>query len=395
MPAQYSRRSILKLLGAGIAAQPILAACASVARNSTADPAPSRRLARVLVSPDRVIRHVAGLRPFRPAGFRLAVEPSGDKVLIHNYGHGGGGMSLSWGCADMAARLALATQHRDVAILGCGVIGLTTARLLQDRGFTVTIYARELPPDTTSNIAGAMWGPVSVVDTPRRTAEFDRQYVEASRYAFRYFQTLASPKYGVWWRERYNLTTNAPAPATGINALLAGFLPPNVVVPAGEHPFGALHATRSLTMHIEPSVFLPAVLLDYRAGGGRVVIRECRDLAEVRNLPHPVIVNCTGLGARALCGDNDMTPIKGQLTVLAPQPEVDYIITAPDNIYMMPRQDGIILGGTSERGEWSLEPSAREIERIMNGHQVLFANVPGRQGSARKASEVKGRLTVV
>jgi glycine/D-amino acid oxidase-like deaminating enzyme len=122
-------------------------------------------------------------------------------------------------------------------------------------------------------------------------------------------------------------------------------------------------------------VFLPAVLLDYRAGGGRVVVREFRDMEDVRQLPHAVIVNCTGLGSRALCGDSDMTPVKGQLTVLAPQPEVDYIVLAPNNLYMMPRQDGIILGGTSERGEWSLEPNPREIERIMTGHRALFADV--------------------
>lgn len=372
MPVQYSRRSLLKLLGAGIAAQPLLAACASVARRATVEPVTGRRLARVLVSPDRVIRHVAGLRPFRPAGFRLAAESLGDRTLVHNYGHGGGGVSLAWGCADMAAEHALATPHRDAAVLGCGVIGLTTARILQDRGFTVTIYARELPPDTTSNIAGAMWGPVSVVDNPLRTPAFDQQYVRASRYAFRYFQTMASPKYGVSWRERYNLTAAAPVAGTGINSLLTDLLPSNVNVPRGEHPFGAMHVTRALTMHIEPSIFLPAVLLDFRAGGGRVVIREFRSPQETQNLPHSVIVNCTGLGARALYGDSDMTPIKGQLTVLAPQPEVDYIVLAPNNIYMMPRQDGIILGGTSERGEWSLEPNPREIERIMTGHRQLF-----------------------
>jgi D-amino-acid oxidase len=377
MPAQYSRRSVLRLLGAGIAAQPVLAACASAARSAVTDPASSRRLARVLVSPDRVIRHVVGLRPFRPSGFRMAAEPLGDRLLIHNYGHGGGGVSLSWGCADMAAQLALATPHRDAAVLGCGVIGLTAARILQDRGFTVTMYARELPPDTTSNIAGASWGPVSVVDGPLRTPEFDRQYVQASRYAFRYFQTLVSAKYGVWWRERYTLSRTAPSPGTGINALLADMLPPSVTLPAGEHPFGAMHVTRALTMHIEPSIFLPAILLDFRTGGGRVVIRECRDMGAVRDLPHPVVVNCTGLGARALCGDNDMTPIKGQLTVLAPQPEVDYIVIAPNNLYMMPRQDGIVLGGTSERGEWSLDPNAGEIERILAGHRTLYANVPG------------------
>ena len=136
-----------------------------------------------------------------------------------------------------------------------------------------------------------------------------------------------------------------------------------------------MHVMRALTMHIEPSIFLPAVLLDYRAGGGRVVVRAFRDMTEVRELPHAVIVNCTGLGSRALCGDASMTPVKGQLTVLAPQPEVDYIVTAPNNLYMMPRQDGIILGGTSQRGEWSLEPDPREIERIMSGHRELFERV--------------------
>lgn len=67
-----------------------------------------------------------------------------------------------------------------------------------------------------------------------------------------------------------------------------------------------------------------------------------------------------------------MLPIKGQLTVIVPQPEVDYITVGPGDLYMMPRQDGIILGGTHERGEWSLEPNPVEIERIMRGHRALF-----------------------
>jgi glycine/D-amino acid oxidase-like deaminating enzyme len=68
-------------------------------------------------------------------------------------------------------------------------------------------------------------------------------------------------------------------------------------------------------------------------------------------------------------------PIKGQLTVLAPQPEVDYITIGPGDLYMMPRQDGIILGGTHERGEWSLEPNPNESARILRGHQELFATL--------------------
>jgi D-amino-acid oxidase len=115
----------------------------------------ARGLAKVLVAPERVIRHVVGLRPFRRSGFNVGIERLGDKPLIHNYGHGGGGMYLSWGTALLALHHALATPYRDAAVLGCGAVGLATARLFQDHGFTVTIYARDLPPDTTSNMAVA------------------------------------------------------------------------------------------------------------------------------------------------------------------------------------------------------------------------------------------------
>jgi glycine/D-amino acid oxidase-like deaminating enzyme len=88
-----------------------------------------------------------------------------------------------------------------------------------------------------------------------------------------------------------------------------------------------------------------------------------------------VIVNCTGLAAGKLFDDAEVMPIKGQLTVLAPQPEVDYITIGPGDLYMMPREDGIILGGTHERGEWSLEPNPVEAGRILRGHQELFAGL--------------------
>lgn len=109
-------------------------------------------LPKLNVAPDLIAREIAGLRPFRPSGFVVRAEPFGDKVLIHNYGHGGCGVTLSWGTAEMAAKLALSTPHRQAAVIGCGVIGLTTARLLQNRGFTVTIHAADLPPNTTSKL---------------------------------------------------------------------------------------------------------------------------------------------------------------------------------------------------------------------------------------------------
>jgi D-amino-acid oxidase len=375
----YSRRSALQLLVLGVAASPLFGACSPLHRAAPTTARPSgRRLAKVLVSLDLVIRQVVGLRPFRRSGFNVSVEQLGDKPIIHNYGHGGGGIALSWGTAHLALEHALATSHRDAAVLGCGAVGLSTARLLQDHGFSVTIYARDMPPNTMSNIAGASWAPFTVFDPDRRTAAFDDQFVRAARFAFRYFQNLVSSRYGVSWRERYVLSDGeasgfaAPSPEM---ALIADIRPPSVSLAPGEHPFGTLQVSRSLTMHIEPFVYLQAVLTDYRVAVGRIVIRDFIEPQAIRELPHPLILNCTGLGAGALFSDLDMLPIKGQLTVLAPQPEVDYLTVGPGDLYMMPRQDGIILGGTHERDVWSLEPNPAEASRILQGHQSLFARM--------------------
>ena len=150
----------------------------------------------VRVSADREIRTVVGLRPFRHTGFRVEAESVGDTLVIHNYGHGGGGITLSWGTAKLAVDLA---QDRagPAAVIGCGAVGLATARLLQERGHAVTIHAQALPPDTTSNIAGGQWLPYLVADSDRRTATFDQQFDAAARYAHRRYQLLVGPRYGV------------------------------------------------------------------------------------------------------------------------------------------------------------------------------------------------------
>ncbi len=130
-----------------------------------------------------------------------------------------------------------------------------------------------------------------------------------------------------------------------------------------------------MTMHIEPAVFLAAILADFRLAGGKTVIREFTDLRAVAALDELLIVNCTGLGARALFGDEELIPVKGQLTVLLPQPEIDYLTIGPGNDYMMPRQDGIVLGGTFQRDVWTLEPDSVESERILREHQQLFSSM--------------------
>ena len=369
-----SRRAALQWMGAAVGAS-VLGGCVPLGSS----PAPARarrRLAPVRVSDDRVIRTVVGLRPFRRSGFLVRAESRNEKLLIHNYGHGGGGVSLSWGSADLAAELAVASSQRQAAVIGCGVIGLSTARLLQDRGFAVTIYARELPPNTTSNVAGAQWFPVTVVDADQATAAFEAQFVRASRFANRYFQTLVGARYGISWRENYSISTHTtPLGAVGWEWSHLRDLLIRTELSPEESPFPSYRVSHFLSMHIEPSIYLTAVLRDFRIAGGRVVVRDFPDASAILGLAEPVILNCTGLAAGKLFDDPEVLPIKGQLTVLAPQPEVDYITVGPGDLYMMPRQDGIILGGTHERGEWSLEPNAAEAARILRGQRELFASM--------------------
>jgi glycine/D-amino acid oxidase-like deaminating enzyme len=269
---------------------------------------------------------------------------------------------------------ALATPHRRAAVLGCGALGLASARLLQDRGFEVAIYARDLPPDTTSNVAGAQWAPTSLIEPEKVTPVFREQYLQSARFAFRYFQTLVGPRYGVRWLENYFLGWGAANEVDWeFEALFAEILRPETLR-RDEHPFPVPFVQRFLSMHIDTNHYLRAVLEDFRQAGGRIEVREFSDPAAVVALSEPVVLNCTGLGAASLFGDPDLTPMKGQLVVLAPQPEVDYITVGPGPgvMYMMPRQDGVILGGTFQRGEWSLDPNPVERDRILRSQGELF-----------------------
>jgi len=113
------------------------------------------------------------------------------------------------------------------------------------------------------------------------------------------------------------------------------------------------------------------MLDEYRIAGGHIVLREIGDRASIQALPEKLVFNCTGLGAKALFDDEELTPVKGQLTFLLPQPEVQYATIAGD-LYMFSRSDGVLLGGTHEEGVWSLEPDLERKKEILAGHKAFF-----------------------
>jgi D-amino-acid oxidase len=107
------------------------------------------------------------VRPYRNSSYRLEAETISNRFFVHNYGHGGAGITLSWGCAakvrDIIGAYLVGSKEKSVAVLGAGVMGLTAATRMLDLGLDVTIYSDRLPAQTTSAKAGGQWA-VSVVE---------------------------------------------------------------------------------------------------------------------------------------------------------------------------------------------------------------------------------------
>ena len=364
MDPQPDRRTLLAAaaLGAGGLALP---GCAA---SLASTPPPTRRagcLPPVDVAENRVIRTAVGLRPYRASGFVVRAETLGEKRLVHNYGHGGAGITLSWGTARLAADLGLQGHSGPVAVIGAGVIGLTTARLVQEAGFAVTLYADSLPPETTSNVAGGQWHPFGHYRSSAVTREWRAQYRAAADYSWRRFQIMVGEDEGVRWLPTYS---EASAPET---PLLPTFPPINRMLGADEHPFPVESLLRYDTLYVETGRFLRRLMADIERGGGRFTVRKFGAPADLASLPERLVFNCTGLGARALFGDDELRPARGQLAILLPQPEIAYAYTGSAG-YMFPRPDGIVLGGTFELDNWSLEVDPATTAQILRSHRALF-----------------------
>src|SRR4051812_46313229 len=340
-----------------------MSGCATVGTPRVAGCTP---LPPVEVDESRVIRTVAGLRPYRRSGFVVRQEQLGEKRLVHNYGHGGGGITLSWGSSKLATELGLPGHSGPVAVLGCGVMGLSTARLVQEAGFPVTSYTNALPPDTTSNIAGGQFHPAYSFDDDAVTPQFNAQFARALDYSWRRFQILVGDDYGIRWLPTY---VQADSPEAKV---IANFPPINRMLTPAEHPFPVQGVLRYDTMYAETGRYLRQMMRDVQVAGGTIAVRRFATPADIAALPEALVFNCTGLGSRELFGDLELQPVRGQLAILEPQPDVRYAYTGSSG-YMFPRADGILLGGTFEFDIWDPTPQPADIARILADHKRFFS----------------------
>ena len=310
-------------------------------------PAPLR--ARV----DRLFDITVCLRPFRAAGPRLDAEQVGDKLVVHNYGHGGSGWSLSWGSGTLAVRKAMAGSPRRIAVIGCGALGLTSAILAQEAGAEVTIYAKDLLPDTRSARATGTWTPDSrIALTSAAALGFAAQWEEMARISFhRYRRYLGLPGSPVEWFDRYTLfdappdqsrPTEDPLGFASYSERIRDLMPRGEELAQGSTPFPVKTVRRNSQMKFNIADYGHTLLSDFRAAGGKFVRAEFATLSDVARLKENTIINCTGYGARTLCRDESIVPVRGQIGWLIPQPEVTYGLYY-NGVSMLARRDGIVV----------------------------------------------------
>lgn len=390
MQTNFGRRRVLGGMGAAMLLSG-LNGCAADRLGRKAGSAPSQlKLAPILAQADRITRITVCTRPFRAQGPRLDVEVVGSKSVVHNYGHGGSGWSLSWGSSAIAVGKAMTLGERNVGVIGCGALGLTSALLLQRAGANVTIYAKELPPNVRSSLATGVWTPDSRICLEENASPaFKQQWQDMARQSFQTYQNyLGLPGTPVEFIDRY-LVTDGPAgrrrpapdgrPAFGElqRELIGDLIPKSVDFEPGSHSLGARYLRRDTMMMFNLSEYTRILVSDFLENGGKFVITEFHSPAELAPLREKTLINATGYGARALFRDDSLVPVRGQLARVIPQPEVNYGLYYKD-VSFVPRRDGLVfqvVGDSDYYGfnDASALPDRAEAEHSVNTIAALFA----------------------
>ena len=373
-----------------------------VTRSFAQDPLKPFRNGEILPDPDFArlrasLPRITGIRPYRAGGVRLELvaepfgNPSEPKYLIHNYGHGGAGITLSWGCASVVVDhvasvtplIRAARRRPSVAVLGTGVIGLTVATELRRRWphLPITIYAKDLDVRrTTSHVAAGQFEPSGIHDDyetgPQQADLFE--WLKRSRAKI---ESIAHSgqrqRFGVAERMNYTLDLSSPGFDLAVEAGVVG------APKAGLLPFAALKAPgrEYKTWLINPTILLPRLVADLKAKDAVFRKRDFGAPADVAALKETIVINCTGYGARALFGDERLEARRGHLVILdKTKAKQLYFVSGGCNSqiisYIFCRQHDIVVGGTSRhKEEAEPQPGADRaaFDLIVAKAKALFA----------------------
>ncbi len=233
-----------------------------------------------------------------------------------------------------------------MVVVGAGVIGLSCAVRLAEAGHRVDVLARDLPLETTSVVAAALWYPYKALPVDRVTAWSATSYAAFAGLAkdeatgvqmMAGTEALASRSRDPWW---------------------AGAVPSLDRVGPPEGYADAWSFTA-------PVVDMPVYLGWLRARLDELGVTVTRMSLAALPETDDLVVNCAGLGSRLLAGDTGVRPVRGQV-VLVDGVDIDqWWLDAAGPTYVVPRRDTVVVGGTDEHDDWSRTPSPETAASIL------------------------------
>lgn len=402
------RRDILKgsLAAGGLLG---LQACASTPASrivGTAGAALAKpRLVPIRVTLDQLIDVKCCIRPLRAAGPNLGAEMVGDTLVVHNYGHGGSGWSLSWGSAEIAVGKALSVLPKEIAVIGCGIVGLTAAVVAQRAGLKVTIYARDMLPRTRSFRASGSFTPDARVALLEPAGpNFPALWEQMARLSWKTFRTyLGVTGNPVEFSDSYQVsdkpierrtyprdpaitdsyaTKGLPqqsAEFAHLSSRIRDIVPQAVPLSPEENPFSTPYATRASQMHFNFASYGHLLTSEFFERGGSFVMRDFHTPGEVATLKEKVVIHSTGYAARDLWKDRTIIPVRGQTGWLVPQPDANYGVRY-NNVSLLSKSDGVVvMNNNPDMGDMlgvgnSMElPVRADIEAGLQMMAPLFA----------------------
>lgn len=284
-----------------------------------------------------------------------------------------------------------------VVVLGAGVSGLSSGLELLLRGYQVEIWARDPPAATTSAVAGAVWFPF-------HAAPADRVAVWARETYDRLAELAVDLSSGVTLREGVLYDPDLSDESTWRPAVRRAR-----PASSGDLPYGRKGEIFAAPI-AEMPVYLEFLHRRFVALGGLLRLRALTSIAEAF-VETDRVVNCTGLGARELCGDAEVYPVRGQLVRISGVELSRWYLDekGPTGVsYIIPRSHDIVLGGTVEPEVEDLTPDPAEVERIrtrcarlvpeLAGGQVVASSVglrPGRPAIRLEVEEVDLKHAVI
>lgn len=252
-----------------------------------------------------------------------------------------------------------------VVVVGAGVVGLAAAIRLREATLDAEVWARQVTPDTTSDVAAAMWYPYRAWPPAAVTGWAATTYRELLRLA-------GVPGSGVRIRAGTQLLRR-PTPDPWWVSAVPDFARAATVPPRYADGF------RFTAPVADMSVYLPFLMSRFRSLGGAVLPRTVRDLTVVL-ADADAVVNCAGLGAGRLADDDSVVPVRGQVIRVA-QPGIEEWLLDEDDpagpAYVVPREGDVVLGGTADEGRVDLTPDPGEAAAILERCVALEPRLVG------------------